>query len=65
MANTNDNGPEMMVYTVHANLTTGELVARDLTGRELARVETTEGGDAAEHAEVARQAAETLARWYN
>jgi len=58
-------GPEMVVYTVSANLTTGELVARDLRGVELARVDTEEGGNHDEHAELARKASETLATWYN
>lgn len=53
---------EMMVYEVRANLATGELVARDLSGRELAR---TKGNDHAAHAELARKASETLAAWYN
>lgn len=64
MANT--DGPEMMVYAVHVNLTTGELVARDLRGVELTRTSTENGGGTAEeHAEVARLASETLASWYN
>lgn len=63
------NGTEMMVYTVFANLSTGDLVARDLRGVELARV--TEGGNKEgdegheAHAELARKASETLAAWYN
>jgi hypothetical protein len=53
---------EMLVYSVQLNLETCGMVARDLAGRELARV----AGDTADHhAELARKAAETLASWYN
>lgn len=65
MANSN----EMSVYTVFADLSSGDLVARDLRGVELARVpegsnlEGEQGHEA--HAEVARKASETLNAWYN
>lgn len=63
------NGTEMMVYAVFTNLSTGDLIARDLRGVELARVEeggTKEGDEGHEaHAELARKANKTLAAWYN
>ena len=53
---------EMLVFATMLNLETNELVARDLAGRELARVA---GDSPTAYAELARKAAETLATWYN
>lgn len=64
-----ETGTEMMVYAVFTDLSTGDLIARDLRGVELARVEEGGNKDGDEgheaHAALANKASQTLAAWYN